>query len=132
MTASPAALAVEHAEKIAALLRDRGIQSALIGGAALAAYSYVRATDDIDLGTSVDVWTKLRDATEALNSAAAKTRADPAEDSRPGLFRGGGTIRECPRHGLPSLCRSRRLIGRDRSGRCRACRAFGEGERARD
>lgn len=87
MSASPAQLAVEHAEKIAALLRTLGIDSALIGGAALAAYSYVRATDDIDLGTSVDVWTKLRDATEALKAAGYQATLEypDASDSLGGV-----------------------------------------------
>lgn len=83
MIASPAALAVEHAENIAALLRDRGIASAIIGGAALAAYSYVRATDDVDLGTSVDVWTVLRDATEALRKAGYEATLEYPDESDP-------------------------------------------------
>lgn len=81
---SPAATnALEHAEKIASILRERGIQSAIIGGAALAAYSYVRATGDVDLGTAVDVWTTLRDATEALRQAGYPATLEYPDEADP-------------------------------------------------
>jgi hypothetical protein len=42
------------AEKVAAILAQSGIDSALIGAGALAAYGYARSTDDLDLATGVD------------------------------------------------------------------------------
>ena len=42
------------AEKIVAILARAGIDSALIGAAALAAHSYPRSTEDLDLATGVE------------------------------------------------------------------------------
>jgi hypothetical protein len=42
------------AERVAELARELGIETALIGAAALAVHKYVRATGDLDLATHVD------------------------------------------------------------------------------
>src|SRR5512146_2952243 len=51
-TRSPA---VELAERVARLARELGIETALIGAAALAVHHYVRASADLDLATYVDL-----------------------------------------------------------------------------
>lgn len=45
---------LQLAERVAELAQRAGIQTALIGATALAVHRYVRATEDIDLGASID------------------------------------------------------------------------------
>lgn len=56
----------EVAERVAEAARELGIETALIGASALAAHNYVRATDDVDLATTVDPRTELRSLQRAL------------------------------------------------------------------
>lgn len=53
---NPAAL-LEAAEDVATLLQGHQVEAVVIGGAALAAYHYVRHTEDIDLGVNASVRT---------------------------------------------------------------------------
>lgn len=53
MTSEPGL--IDTAERIAALLADRGTGTIVIGAAALAAHRYVRFTEDFDLGVSVPI-----------------------------------------------------------------------------
>jgi hypothetical protein len=54
------------AARIAAILDELGVPSALIGAAALAAHGYPRATVDIDLAVATDPFTTLAVARERL------------------------------------------------------------------
>ena len=60
---------VKLAERVAELARELGIETALIGAAALAVHNYERSTKDLDLGTNVDpvlYLSKLELAVKAL------------------------------------------------------------------
>ena len=59
---------LKQAEEVAAILRDHRLDALIIGGVALAAHQYIRYTDDIDLGVSVDLET-LRKVGDALKDA---------------------------------------------------------------
>jgi hypothetical protein len=79
------ALAVRVREALAA----RGVETALIGGAALAAHQYTRATQDIDLGAGCDLQA-LRDA--AVELRAAGLRVEVREPGPPGTDALDGTL----------------------------------------
>jgi hypothetical protein len=51
---------VAEAEKIAALLREQGVETAVIGAVAAAVHGYPRATADLDLASSVDPYRVLQ------------------------------------------------------------------------
>lgn len=55
------------AEKVATVLEENRVGAIVIGAVALAAHGYVRFTEDIDLGVSVDL-PKLRGVANALRS----------------------------------------------------------------
>jgi hypothetical protein len=63
----PAAL-LQAAEDVVALLEGQKIEAVLIGAVALAAYHYVRQTEDIDLGINASVQT-LENLTQVLQKA---------------------------------------------------------------
>lgn len=69
---------IELAERIAQLARELGIQTALIGAHALAVHRHVRASNDIDLATVVQLHDlkRLRAAVEALGLNALLTTPD--------------------------------------------------------
>jgi hypothetical protein len=75
-------------ERVVARLEARGVQSALIGAAALAAAGVARSTFDIDLMVSDvavlrdDFWTPLREA-----GAAVDVRRGDADDPLAGVVR---------------------------------------------
>lgn len=68
------------AERVAGVARQLGIETALIGAAALAAHHYVRGTDDIDLATSVDPRTTLRELQEALVQLGLHAKLNMPDD----------------------------------------------------
>jgi hypothetical protein len=59
---------LSSAEQVVELLRSDGVESLLIGGLALAAYSFVRYTEDLDLAITVEP-SRLRDLADLLISA---------------------------------------------------------------
>lgn len=56
------------AEDVAGILHQHRIEAVVIGAVALAAYHYVRQTDDVDLGVNADLST-LRAIMESLQQA---------------------------------------------------------------
>lgn len=62
------------AERVANAAKDFRIETALIGASALAVHNYVRATEDVDLATAVDPYTKLTALQAALDRQGLKTR----------------------------------------------------------
>jgi hypothetical protein len=77
------------AEHIAIVARGLGIETALIGASALAVHRYVRATKDIDLGSSVHPFQDLPRLEEALRVEGYGVRlTDPdGDDSLGGVLR---------------------------------------------
>jgi hypothetical protein len=59
---------LEVVERVAVVLDELGIESALIGASALAVHGYPRATQDVDLGTATDPFTMLKRARDRLRS----------------------------------------------------------------
>lgn len=57
MSPDPLERALEVADRIRALLATKGVKSAVIGAAALAAHGYARGTADLDLGVATDLAT---------------------------------------------------------------------------
>lgn len=76
MTVDPLA----RAERIAVIARDLGIPTALIGAAALAVYSFVRATADVGFATAVDPYKELPRFQEALEKHGFHTRLNYPDD----------------------------------------------------
>jgi hypothetical protein len=76
------------AEEVSAVLAEHGVLSALIGGLALAAHGYTRATEDLDLGTSAALVPTLRDAATALRARGydVELRRPDADDPLDGLL----------------------------------------------
>ena len=56
---------LQAAERVVSLLGENGVPAVVIGAVALAAYRYVRHTEDIDLGVDADL-SKMRVLTAAL------------------------------------------------------------------
>lgn len=73
---------IDLAERVAAIARSLGIDTTLIGAYALAAYSYVRGTGDIDLATTIEL-TELQALKRALedNGLCTKLNWPDAEDA---------------------------------------------------
>jgi hypothetical protein len=73
---------LDLAERVAAIARSLHIETTLIGAYALAAYSYVRGTEDIDLATTIEL-PELQDLKWALDEQGLRTelRWPDAEDS---------------------------------------------------
>lgn len=80
---------VSLADQVSSVARERGIETALIGAAALAAYGYVRATEDIDLGTAVFDLFELHSLTAVLRERGlnASLRTPDDEDQLGGVIR---------------------------------------------
>lgn len=78
---------LEAAEKVAELLSRHKVDAVVIGAVALAAYRYIRQTDDIDLGVNADVPT-LRQIVIALREAgfAAVLREPDGDDPLGGVI----------------------------------------------
>lgn len=70
---------VELAERVADIARSLGIETALIGAYALAAYHYVRGTTDIDLASNVEL-ERLRALEHDLKSAGFKAALVSPDD----------------------------------------------------
>lgn len=75
------------AECVMEVLRDHGLDALVIGGYALAAHNYKRATDDLDLGVSTRV-AKLRTLRDALEQQGytATLRAPDGNDPLGGVI----------------------------------------------
>lgn len=70
------------AEDVVALLKRHRVDAVVIGAVALAAYHYVRQTEDIDLGVNADLAT-LRAVTEALREAGYSAELREPDSSDP-------------------------------------------------
>jgi len=68
MADAPVPSAFRLAERVAATAQHLGIETAVIGALALAAHGYIRATNDVDLASAIDVYPTLRDLAEALRA----------------------------------------------------------------
>ena len=81
------------AEEIVGLLRQHEIDAVVIGAVALAAYHYVRQTEDIDLGVNADL-SSLRRALEALINAgfSAELREPDIDDPLGGVIDVSGSF----------------------------------------
>lgn len=77
------------AERIATAALDLGIETAVIGALALAAHKYVRATQDVDLATAVDVYPLLRELERKLRgtSLLVELRMPDEDDPLGGVLR---------------------------------------------
>ncbi|HEY4055145.1 MAG TPA: hypothetical protein VGM39_01010 [Kofleriaceae bacterium] len=75
--------AIVLAERVATEARELGIETALIGAVALAAHNYVRATNDADLASSVDPFTKLSQLERRLSQLGLRTRLITPDDEDP-------------------------------------------------
>jgi len=81
MSETPAAIVL--AERVASAARDLGIETALIGAVALAANNYIRATDDADLASCVDPYTKLAELEKELAAMGLRTELRHPDDDDP-------------------------------------------------
>jgi hypothetical protein len=85
---------VAEAEKIAALLRARGVETAVIGAVAAAVHGYPRATADLDLASSVDPYRLLQPFSAELAALGydAQLHEPDADDPLGGVLtvRGAG------------------------------------------
>jgi hypothetical protein len=75
------------AEDVVAILERHGVEAVVIGATALAAYHYVRQTEDVDLGVNADLPT-LRAVVESLRQAGftAEMREPDADDPLGGVI----------------------------------------------
>jgi hypothetical protein len=76
-------------------LHDHGIRFVIIGGVAVGAHGYVRATADLDLvpdpdPSNLDRLVQILDSLEATLPTAGNRRFDPSQDSR--IVRRGGNV----------------------------------------
>lgn len=77
------------AERLARILEEAGVRSALIGAAALAVHGYPRATADLDLAVATDPFTTLRrvrDRVAAEMACDARLVAPDADDPLGGVL----------------------------------------------
>ena len=83
----PADANLRAAERIVGLLHDQGIPALVIGAVALAAYKYVRHTEDIDLGVDADILS-MRAAVSLLRQAGftAELREPSTDDPLGGVI----------------------------------------------
>src|SRR5262245_13808371 len=68
--------AIELADRVATIAAELGIATALIGGAALAAHNYVRATAGLDLAAAVDPLRELKLLRLELDAEGYHTELD--------------------------------------------------------
>jgi hypothetical protein len=80
---------LELVERVAEAARELGIETALIGAVAMAAYNYVRGTGDADLATHVDPHTDLSRLRDALGASGlhVELRLPDEEDPLGGVLR---------------------------------------------
>lgn len=71
------------AERVALAARERGIETALIGAAALAVHGRVRATKDVDLASVVNPYDELRSLETALQAQQLRTHLRFPDDEDP-------------------------------------------------
>jgi len=71
---------LDAAEKVAGLLSRHTVDAVVIGAVALAAYRYIRQTDDIDLGVNADLPTLRRIVTSLHESGFAAVLREPDGD----------------------------------------------------
>ncbi len=71
------------AEQVAETARQLGVDSALIGAAALAVHRYTRGTEDIDLAVAVDPHRELVALEKAFASCGLRTRLRLPDDEDP-------------------------------------------------
>lgn len=74
---------IELAEQVAGSARVIGIDSALIGAAALAVHRYTRATEDIDLAVATDPHRGLAELERRLLASGLRTRLRLPDDDDP-------------------------------------------------
>ena len=76
------------AERVAEEANKLGIETAIIGAAALAVHGYERATLDLDLASAVDPTTELRELEKALLAMKLHTRLNlpDADDALGGVL----------------------------------------------
>jgi hypothetical protein len=71
------------AERVTRAARTLGIDTALIGAAALAVHRYTRGTEDIDLATAVDPGTQLAALAQNLAETGLRTQLRLPDDDDP-------------------------------------------------
>jgi hypothetical protein len=71
------------AERVAAAARDLGIETALIGAAALSVHGYTRGTQDLDFAVLVDPHTQLRALRDALAASGLNCELRLPDDDDP-------------------------------------------------
>lgn len=83
---------LEVVRRVVEALQTRGIESALIGAAAMAFHNYARATEDIDLATRVDPFGALREVEKDLRGAGldAVLNLPDSDDPLGGVLRIAG------------------------------------------
>jgi len=81
------------AEDVAAILRQHRVEAVVIGAVALAAYGYIRQTEDVDLGVNADL-PALRAVTASLRRAgfAAELHEPDADDPLGGVIDVNGSF----------------------------------------
>jgi hypothetical protein len=72
-----------NAERVAAAARALGVETAIIGGSAMAIHHYVRATDDLDLATCTNPYVELRRLEDTLQAQGFKTERRLPDDQDP-------------------------------------------------
>ncbi|HTJ44265.1 MAG TPA: hypothetical protein VL463_19310 [Kofleriaceae bacterium] len=72
-----------RAEKVAAIARELGIETALIGALALAVHKHVRATNDVDLASAVAPSVELPKLERALRAAGLRAKLRLPDDDDP-------------------------------------------------
>jgi hypothetical protein len=82
MTLDPAA-SLALAERVATIARQLGVESALIGAAALAVHRYTRGTQDIDLAVAVLPHVQLVELARQLDAAGLRTSLRLPDDDDP-------------------------------------------------
>jgi predicted nucleotidyltransferase len=84
----PRSTALAVAERVVLAARALGIETALIGAAAMAVHHHVRATKDVDLATVVDPRDQLRTLEAALAASGlhATLRMPDADDALGGVL----------------------------------------------
>ena len=77
------------AERVVSVASELGVESSLIGAAALAVHNFVRATEDVDLGVSIQSFARLRELEERLRAVGLKVRLTlpDEEDDLGGVIR---------------------------------------------
>ena len=117
---TPYEASAELAEQVLGVLRQHNVDAVVIGGVALAAHNYLRATDDLDLGVNATLAT-MRAVSDELQRQGyeAELREPDGDDPLGGTIdvaaESGGLVQvvnfdNSPANGFPvsSVMRSRR------------------------